>query len=320
MIRFFLIIVTFAFAVLSTAALAETNATGKWNINAASGQSLAGRITLNQQGQTVVGNWPNGSLHGNINAENSHQVDAKWDSPKGNGWATIIFGNDWKTFSGQWGYPGKKPTGSFVAQRFYQSYPPVSNLWSVNRTGGEVFVNGNVNLQQQGTTVIGNYSNKTGQINGAFNTPGVNEMQGTWKDKRGSGWIDLAFSEDSKKFSGSWGNSGSSTARGNLVGTINTIVSPITTGKWKITLTGQDTHSMTVQFKQEGQSIIATWEKGRITGTLPQGSYILDGTWQTKAGYGPVELTFDPGGNSFNGFWGYPGKPSRGRVLGQRIK
>jgi len=167
--------------------------------------------------------------------------------------------------------------------------------------------------------VVGSYNNKSGQINGSFGQPGVNEMRGTWKDKRGSGWIDLAFSEDSKKVSGSWGNTGSSTARGNLVGSINTIVSPITTGLWKLTLTGQDTHDMKLRFQQEGQSIVATWEKGRITGTLPKGSYIMDGTWQTKAGYGPVTLTFDPSGNSFNGYWGYPGKPSRGRVLGQRI-
>jgi len=277
-------------------------------------------MTLNQQGQTVVGSWSgNGSLHGNINANNSHQVDAKWDGPKGNGWATLIFGADWKSFSGQWGYPGKKPTGSFVAQRFYQSYPPVSNLWSFSRTGGETFVNGNVNLQQEGSTVVGSYSNKSGQISGSFSQPGVNEMTGTWKDKRGTGWIDLAFSADSKKLSGTWGMKGASTSRGSLVGSINTIVSPVVSGLWNVTLTGQDVHNVKLRFQQQGTSIIARWDKGQVTGTLPQGSYIVDGTWQTKKGSGPISMTFTPDGNDFSGFWGYPGKPSSGRVIGKRV-
>jgi hypothetical protein len=302
---------------LAQAQPATGSASGQWTVTNASGDALTARMKLDQEGQVVVGTWPSGSLHGNINATNPHQVDAKWNGPRGDGWATLIFSDDWKSFSGEWGFPGRKATGNFVAKRFYQSYPPVSHLWSVNRTGGEAFTTGNVKLQQTGTTVVGSYGND-GQITGSFSAPGVNEMKGTWKDPRGSGWIDLTFDADSKSASGVWGMRGSSNPSGSLVAAVNTIVTPSTAGLWQITFTGQDVHNVKVRFEQRGQSILGKWDDGHFTGTLPQGTYTMKGQWQTKAGSGPLTLTFDSSGNSVTGEWGYPGKP-RGRVFGNRV-
>ena len=321
MIRFLFFCMTFVLVASGIAqAQSPANANGQWTVTASGDSLTSPRMTMHQQGQTVLGSWGGtGTLNGKINGDNPQQVDANWNGPKGNGWATIIFSNDWKSFSGQWGFPGKKASGRFVAQRFYASYPPVTSLWAFSRTGGQTFVDGNVKLNQQGTTVVGSYNNNSGQISGTFSQPGVNEMSGTWKDKRGTGWLDLAFAANSEKLSGSWGFKGSSTASGSLVASVNTIVSPTVRGLWNVTFTGQDTHDVKLRFQQQGQSIIATFAKGRLTGTLPAGSYLMDGTWQTKIGSGPVTLTFTPEGNDFSGFWGFAGKPSSGRVLGKRI-
>jgi hypothetical protein len=305
---------------LPASAQSTPNAGGSWNVKY-SGTPLTGqRLDLEQEGPAILGTFGSaGRIDGKENANNSQQYDLAWSGDSGrNGWGTMVFAPDYKTFHGQYGLPGKKPAGTFIATRIYPTFPPVSGLWNLSRSGGATFATSVVSLKQSGATVVGSFDAQKGSFSGTF-PQGVHVVTGDWKHASGSGWLALEFAPDSKSVSGSWGMAGSTVPSGTLVGSVNTTPLPVTTGKWKVTLTGQAAHGMVLLFRQNGSSIVGTWQGGHISGTIPAGSDSVKGTWQTMKASGPLTLTFAANSKTFSGFWGYPGKPNKGRVLGERI-
>lgn len=307
--------------VLSTVAAGAQpeNAGGNWHVISTTGGPLVSRtLVLQQAGSTVIGTLGTRiHLQGKRNEEHSHQIDIYWKSSTGEGWATLIFDNAWSSLEGRWGNPGRKPSGTFIGWRIYPTYPPVTGLWNFRATGGERLVSGIAHLEQQGAAVIGSFSNGTGQISGTF-PRGVHTLSGIIKGRGGrSGWVRIEFSSDSRALSGVWGTGApGGPATGMFVATYNTTKPVVTAGLWDVQLTGLETHSVKVTFRQSGNSIIATWPRGHIGGTIPAGSLQMTGTWQTKISSGLITITFSPDGSKFSGTWGYPGRPAKGRVLG----
>jgi hypothetical protein len=307
-----------AFPMAPGAAQTAPNATGSWSVVYSGTPLTPQRLDLRQEGPAIIGTFGDaGRIDGSQNSNNTNQYDIKWTASAGNGWGTIVFGPGYTSFHGQYGYPGKKPAATFVATRIYPTFSPVNGLWNINRTGGDAFVNGVVKFTQTNLSLVGTYNENQGQFSGTF-PKGVHGLTGTWKDPRGSGWVTLEFAADSKSLSGSWGMNGDTQPRGTLVGEVNNTKLPVTTGKWNVTFTGQDTHKAELVFVQHGNSMVGSWKGGHIAGSFPAGSDTVRGTWQTPKASGPVTLTFSADNDSFSGTWGYPGKPSKGRVLGQR--
>jgi hypothetical protein len=290
------------------------NVTGTWLITSSGSPLTGSKLVLQQEGGAVVGSFRHdGTVNGTFNP--SQQLNGNWIAGGNNGWLTIWFTPDGAGFNGEWGNPGTRPSGTFVGRRFY---PSVTGLWNFKQTGGEAFVNGIVRLTEQGQTVVGSYWNGTGQWGGAFAT-GSHVLNGTWKDKRGDGWINLTFAIDSSDLNGTWGRQGSSQPLGRMVGSPNTMPPIDTAGRWDATVTGQKAHYFSMTFTQTGNSIVATWPNGHVSGTLPAGSHTVHGTWQTPKSSGVITITFAADGNSFHGTWGYLGKPASGRILGTRV-
>ncbi len=289
------------------------NVTGTWSITSSSSALFGARLVLHQEGGGTVGTFHNG---GNLDGkfDPPQQLNANWNVGGNTGWLTIVFTSDGAGLHGEWGDPGRKPNGTFVGRRVY---PSVTGLWNFEQTGGSAFVNGVVGLTQQGQTVVGSYWNGTGQWGGAFPN-GLHVLDGTWKDKRGNGWIHLTFALDSESLNGTWGMQGSTRPLGSLVGSPNTLPPLDIAGRWNLTLTGQKAHFFNMNVTQTGNSIVATWPGGHVGATLHAGMHTVHGTWQTPGSSGVITMTFAADGNSFHGTWGYAGKPAKGRVLGTR--
>ena len=192
----------------------STSATGTWSIRYSGSPMSPAELVLHQQGQVVLGSYGNGfTLHGNINKDNPHQVDATWQDASGSGWATLIFDADWKTLSGRWGDPGKQPKGSFVASRVYNQIN-TTGKWNVTLTGMQVHT-AVLMFNQTGSTFIGTWPN--GHLTGVL-PPGEIEVRGHWQTKKLSGPIDITFTSDGTKFEGTWGYPGKA-PKGRIVGT-----------------------------------------------------------------------------------------------------
>jgi hypothetical protein len=90
-----------------------------------------------------------------------------------------------------------------------QSPNPIINAtgnWNVNPTG-EALASGVLRLRQDGSTVAGSYG-QVGTIDGKFE-PGTLQVDATWSDSRGKGWMTILFTADGNRFSGEWGRPGS---------------------------------------------------------------------------------------------------------------
>jgi hypothetical protein len=310
--------VAFLFAALLLPAVVRAqpsvNVTGTWAMTY-SGSPLTSRtLVLQQQGTGLIGSFGHGgTISGSFDPP--LQLNGNWNLNGDSGWITLWFAADGTGFHGQWGSPGRKPDGTFIGRRVY---PPVSGLWNFKRTGGDAFFNGIVALTEQGETVVGSYSDGTGQWSGTFR-PGTHLLLGTWRDKRGDGWIDLNFALDSRSLNGTWGVGARGSAQsGSLVGSPNTTPPLQAAGNWDVTLTGQTAHYFRMKITQTGRSLLATWPGGHVTATVERGSRTLHGTWQTPSSSGVVSLIFTPDNNGFAGTWGWAGKPPTGRVIGAR--
>src|ERR1700719_2492295 len=78
--------------------------------------------------------------------------------------------------------------------------------WTVTATG-ESLASGTVKIEQQGSGVAGSYG-RGGRIEGKFQ-PGTLQVDATWSDARGTGWMTILFAADGSRFSGEWGRPGS---------------------------------------------------------------------------------------------------------------
>jgi hypothetical protein len=194
-----------------------------------------------------------------------------------------------------------------------------TGTWSIRYAGNPMAVS-KVVLHQQGQIVVGTYGNGY-TLRGNVNSSNPLQIDATWQNPADNttGWATLIFSPDWKTFSGRWGAPGRQPA-GTFVAS-RVYIQINTTGKWAVTLTGQQMHQGTLTFQQTGTSFVGTWPKGgHITGSIGTGQIEVRGTWQTANAAGPIDLTFTADGNSFQGTWGYPGQPPKGRVMGTRIQ
>ena len=85
----------------------------------------------------------------------------------------------------------------------------VAGAWRIS-TSGEALASGTVQLQQTGGLVTGTYG-PGGHIDGSFK-PGTLQVDGTWADARGTGWLTIIFAQDANGFSGRWGYPGRAAA------------------------------------------------------------------------------------------------------------
>lgn len=109
-----------AVAILAVGTLAvkaaPVNATGHWQVQVTNGADLnTGVATFNEVGKTVVGKLGQTTINGEMVSDT--KMNAKWNGPHGAGWITLYFGASGNTFSGTWGYNGKKKDGDFIGKR-----------------------------------------------------------------------------------------------------------------------------------------------------------------------------------------------------------
>lgn len=85
--------------------------------------------------------------------------------------------------------------------------------WHIDEAG-DTFAHGDIELHQQGGTVVGSYGER-GAVSGVMGTP--NRLDATWTDARGTGWMTTFFDSDGKTLYGEWGYQGKPVA-GRFVG------------------------------------------------------------------------------------------------------
>ena len=307
------------FAALSTVAVvAQTPAidsTGNWSLTNSGDNFGSTTASIKQVGSQVVGTLGSGAQFNGTFKAGTNQVDGNWKSPKGTGWITLTF-VDSNNFSGDWGYGGRKPSGHIVATRIMQTFPPVSGRWDVKVTGGAAFLSNVITLQQTGTTVQGHIGSLA-QLGGTIK-PNTNNLDGTWKGPKQSGWLKLEFAADIKSFQGTWGTGTDTTvSKGQITGTINNKPQMWVRGLWYSTYSGTAFATGDITFKQEGSTVIGTYKGGTLEGTLPVGGTKLTGTYKNANGTGAIQLVFSDDGKSFQGVWLAHHK-QMGRIIGKR--
>lgn len=96
---------------------------------------------------------------------------------------------------------------------------------------------------------------------------------------------------------------------------------PNLTGTWSVEQTGLNgTTASTLTLTQSGNGLVGTNKK---TGNGYTGTFVNDaqinGKWHGPSGAGWLTVYVSPNGHSFNGTWGYNGRPSNGTFVGNKI-
>jgi len=96
---------------------------------------------------------------------------------------------------------------------------------------------------------------------------------------------------------------------------------PNVTGKWTVQQTGLDgTSSSTITLTQSGTGIVGT---NAVNGNGFTGTFVADGQvngkWHGPRGAGWLTVYVTPNGHSFNGTWGYNGRPANGSFTGNKF-
>lgn len=308
--------VSIAMLLMSVSAQAQNavNATGNWSVTSTGETFATGTVKLAQEGTAVAGTYgQGGSIEGKFQP-GTLQVNANWSDPRGTGWMTIIFAADGSRFSGEWGRPGSKPSGHFVATR--SVYPNVTGLYNVTVTGGPEFTSRRISLHQLALDVVGNFAPGT-QLSGTMASD-ANVLTGTWKGPNANGWIKLHFADDSKSFQGTWGLSPGAEASGQIAGSIVNTAQLWVRGLWQIASSGAALTGNALRLQQEGQTVSGFFKSGHLQGTLPRGSLLLSGNWRDSHGAGVLLLKFSSDGMSFQGTWATKSKNS-GTIIGKRV-
>lgn len=290
------------------------NATGNWSVTPQFEVLLGSRVRLAQTGSTLEGTYDGtGRIDGKFEP-GSLQVDANWSDARGSGWMTIVFSADGRRFTGEWGHPGSKPSGSFVGTR--AAYPVVTGHYYVTVTGGSEFGSHAFTLRQLGQDVVGNYG--PGTELDATMASDSNTMSGTWKSSTGNGWIKLQFADDSRSFDGSWGLAAGGEASGHIVGNVVDTGQLLVRGLWNVASSGVAFTNAILDLQQQGQTVTGSYKSGHLQGTLPRGSQMLSGTWRDSRRTGEFAFKFAADGKSFQGTWKVKGG-SGGSIIGKRI-
>ena len=96
---------------------------------------------------------------------------------------------------------------------------------------------------------------------------------------------------------------------------------PNVNGTWQVQQTGLNGSSTaTLTLQQSGAGIVGTNAKNGngFTGTFVNDSQI-NGKWHGPGGAGWLTVYVSPNGHSFNGTWGYNGRPSNGSFVGNKV-
>jgi hypothetical protein len=184
-----------------------------------------------------------------------------------------------------------------------QSPNPIINAtgnWNVNPTG-EALASGVLRLRQDGSTVAGSYG-QVGTIDGKFE-PGTLQVDATWSDSRGKGWMTILFTADGNRFSGEWGRPGSKPS-GHFDAARS--VYPIVTGRYHVSVTGgTEFTTREISLRQLGLDVVGNYGPGtQLNGTMAMDSNTLTGTWQGASGHGWIKLKFADDSKTFDGAWG----------------
>lgn len=96
---------------------------------------------------------------------------------------------------------------------------------------------------------------------------------------------------------------------------------PNLTGKWTIQQSGLNgTSSSSITLTQSGMGLVGT---NAANGNGFTGSFVTDsqinGKWHGPSGAGWLTVYASPNGHSFNGTWGYNGKPANGSFVGNKV-
>jgi hypothetical protein len=96
---------------------------------------------------------------------------------------------------------------------------------------------------------------------------------------------------------------------------------PNVTGTWSIQQSGVNgTTTSTVKLTQSGNGIVGTNASNGngFTGEFATGDRI-DGKWHGPGGAGWLTVYVSANGHSFNGTWGYNGRPANGSFVGNKV-
>lgn len=188
--------------------------------------------------------------------------------------------------------------------------------WNVNATG-EALASGMLKLRQDGSTVVGSYG-QGGAIDGKFE-PGTLQVDATWSDSRGKGWMTIVFTADGNRFSGEWGRPGSKPS-GHFDGARS--VYPIVTGRYHVSVTGgTEFTTREITLRQLGLDVVGNYGPGtQLNGTMALDSNTFTGTWQGSSGHGWINLKFADDSKSFEGAWGLvAGTEPSGQLSGTTV-
>lgn len=92
--------------------------TGVWQVRSGGEQFHSGTIHMSQSGYTVVGNTKMGAGMMNFTGKlDNDTLSGKWKGPTGEtGWLTFHFAPTFTSFNGEYGYNGRKPSGTVVGK------------------------------------------------------------------------------------------------------------------------------------------------------------------------------------------------------------
>ena len=96
---------------------------------------------------------------------------------------------------------------------------------------------------------------------------------------------------------------------------------PNLTGTWAVQQTGLNgTTTATITINQSGMGLTGTNPKNGngYTGTFVNDTQI-NGKWHGPGGAGWLTIYVTPNGHSFNGTWGYNGRPANGSFVGNKV-
>jgi hypothetical protein len=125
MIRRFLVLGLMTLLGIATAVVPATaqtqtaanNVAGTWNVSATGAHFQKGKYSLQQVNQNIIGkNAAGGQMQGTL--KDPSTVQGTWRGPTGEtGWFNMHLTPDGKSFSGQYGYGGRKPTGTLIGHK-----------------------------------------------------------------------------------------------------------------------------------------------------------------------------------------------------------
>ena len=185
--------------------------------------------------------------------------------------------------------------------------------WSMTPTG-EAFANGQVKMRQDGSGVVGTYS-PNGHFEGKFQ-PGTLQVDASWNDSRGSGWMTIVFAANGRNFSGQWGRPGSSP-----IGHFEAVrfAYPNVSGLFYVNVTGgTEMTARRISLHQLGLDVVGNLGPGtQLDGTIDSDTNTLTGSWKEPNGSGWIKLKFADDGKSFAGTWGLAaGAEAAGEING----